>query len=295
MPSDGRLFPIILFFFSIKLVELSTNDLNNLILYFEKTVAYVAFKGNIITNCELFNVHNKDVDGKNKLLKKLEVSKGAHSIQINLKEILIVLEYCQEFDESKRNWCGFGNIAKEFEDLGEIENVDACCRTHDHCPISVSAYQLNYGIFNFHPYTLSHCDCDSMFYRCLNNAEKKNDSVATVAIKNIKKIYFNIAAVKCISTLYPKICIEILTKNGTRLKNKNPKVLMKEKSYFDLLFYVEEKVSRDQPCVKWTIDYTAVPDARPTEHGIHSLYYPMMNDSQVPHYLTSKILKPTYT
>ncbi len=34
-------------------------------------------------------------------------------------------------------WCGVNDIAEDFFDLGEREEVDRCCRAHDHCPLKV--------------------------------------------------------------------------------------------------------------------------------------------------------------
>lgn len=30
-------------------------------------------------------------------------------------------------------WCGPGNTASGYDDLGSHSDVDACCRDHDHC------------------------------------------------------------------------------------------------------------------------------------------------------------------
>ncbi|KAG2471023.1 PA2G3 phospholipase, partial [Polypterus senegalus] len=57
-------------------------------------------------------------------------------------------------------WCGTGSVAANFTDLGVFDQTDKCCREHDHCRHTISAFSLKYGIFNRHLFTLSHCQCD---------------------------------------------------------------------------------------------------------------------------------------
>lgn len=58
-------------------------------------------------------------------------------------------------------WCGAGNKALDFSDLGMFVETDRCCREHDHCKDSITSFGFNYGIFNTNLFTLSHCDCDN--------------------------------------------------------------------------------------------------------------------------------------
>ncbi|GFS63185.1 putative DD41D transposase [Trichonephila clavipes] len=50
-------------------------------------------------------------------------------------------------------WCGVGDIAGSFEELGTQMEVDACCRAHDHCPVKLKAFRTGYGIINLSLYT----------------------------------------------------------------------------------------------------------------------------------------------
>jgi hypothetical protein len=88
-------------------------------------------------------------------------------------------------------WCGTGDIAKDYYDLGEDKNIDRCCRTHDLCPQKVRPYQSRYRLNNNSIYTKSHCHCDDLFFECL---KRTNTSAAQV----MGSIYFNIVKVPCI-------------------------------------------------------------------------------------------------
>lgn len=45
-------------------------------------------------------------------------------------------------------WCGSGDAAGTFHELGQEYEMDMCCRTHDHCPKKVRAYKSRYNITN---------------------------------------------------------------------------------------------------------------------------------------------------
>ncbi|KAL7846726.1 hypothetical protein SRHO_G00217060 [Serrasalmus rhombeus] len=87
-------------------------------------------------------------------------------------------------------WCGAGNKALNFSDLGLYEETDKCCREHDHCTDTITSFGFNYGVFNTNIFTLSHCDCDIKFRRCLHRA---NDSMSNV----VGYGYFNILKMRC--------------------------------------------------------------------------------------------------
>ncbi|XP_058835045.1 uncharacterized protein LOC131692182 [Topomyia yanbarensis] len=88
-------------------------------------------------------------------------------------------------------WCGTGDIAETYHDLGDDATMDRCCRTHDLCPLKVRAYQKRYNLSNNSIYTKSHCKCDDMLYECL---KKTNTSAAQV----MGSIYFNLVQVPCV-------------------------------------------------------------------------------------------------
>ncbi|XP_035226339.1 phospholipase A(2)-like, partial [Stegodyphus dumicola] len=105
-------------------------------------------------------------------------------------------------------WCGVGDIAESFEELGSQAEVDACCRAHDHCPVKLKAFRAGYGLINLSLYTKSHCDCDKEFYSCLKRSENKFADV-------VGNFYFNFMRAQCIKEHRPFICVENRTEiNG---------------------------------------------------------------------------------
>ncbi|KAJ1530810.1 hypothetical protein ONE63_005658 [Megalurothrips usitatus] len=88
-------------------------------------------------------------------------------------------------------WCGTGDIASNYFDLGTERDIDRCCRTHDLCPVKVRAFQSRYGLSNMSFYTKSHCVCDDMLLQCL---KASNHSTANI----MGNIYFNLLRVPCV-------------------------------------------------------------------------------------------------
>ncbi|XP_050442837.1 phospholipase A2 phaiodactylipin-like isoform X2 [Adelges cooleyi] len=50
-------------------------------------------------------------------------------------------------------WCGPGNIAKNYTDLGVYKEEDMCCRDHDHCTRILETGQCYFNLCNTSPYT----------------------------------------------------------------------------------------------------------------------------------------------
>lgn len=98
-------------------------------------------------------------------------------------------------------WCGVGDIASTFEELGSQAIVDSCCRAHDHCPVKLKAFRVGYGMINLSFYTKSHCDCDRLFHRCL----KLTNNKLADAVGNF---YFNFMRVQCLRERKLYVCVE---------------------------------------------------------------------------------------
>ncbi|CAH2244608.1 jg11722 [Pararge aegeria aegeria] len=88
-------------------------------------------------------------------------------------------------------WCGTGDIAADYHDLGADRPLDRCCRTHDLCPSKVRAFSKRYNLTNNSLYSKSHCTCDDMLFDCLKTTN-------TSAAHLMGHIYFNIVQVPCL-------------------------------------------------------------------------------------------------
>ncbi|XP_071871710.1 phospholipase A2 isoform X2 [Bombus fervidus] len=93
-------------------------------------------------------------------------------------------------------WCGPGNLSKSYDDLGHHADEDACCREHDHCPLTILPNECINGICNKSPFTRSYCDCDAKFRRCLQNV---NSEVANT----LGALFFNVIQVTCFKERRP--------------------------------------------------------------------------------------------
>lgn len=89
------------------------------------------------------------------------------------------------------NWCGMGDRATSYNDLGFESDIDICCRAHDFCPIRLSAFSAGYGLFNWSFYTRSHCRCDQNFLDCLERADSPLSAV-------VLRFYFTIMKTTCL-------------------------------------------------------------------------------------------------
>lgn len=122
-----------------------------------------------------------------------------------------LMQACHEHDDGLRdhgqrgqpgfiypgtNWCGPGNRALHYDDLGYHRAEDACCREHDHCPAVLEAGHCVQGLCNNALFTKSHCNCDARFRRCLR-------SVASETANLIGALYFNVAQVTCFKEKRP--------------------------------------------------------------------------------------------
>ncbi|XP_061384987.1 uncharacterized protein LOC116776981 isoform X4 [Danaus plexippus] len=98
-------------------------------------------------------------------------------------------------------WCGAGQLAESYNDLGSDRDEDRCCRSHDNCRANIGPFKRKFGLFNFRPYTISHCRCDRRFRACLKLAD-------TSVSNMVGKLFFNIVQTKCFILKPMKVCTE---------------------------------------------------------------------------------------
>ncbi|CAB3245800.1 unnamed protein product [Arctia plantaginis] len=107
-------------------------------------------------------------------------------------------------------WCGAGNIADGYEDLGTEIEADMCCRDHDNCPEVIPGGETRHNLTNTVFYSRLSCHCDNTFHRCLKSAD-------TRAANIIGNIYFNALQTKCYRKDYP-ILKYGLTRNAWHIR-----------------------------------------------------------------------------
>uniref|UniRef100_A0A182NN98 Phospholipase A2 n=1 Tax=Anopheles dirus TaxID=7168 RepID=A0A182NN98_9DIPT len=93
-------------------------------------------------------------------------------------------------------WCGPGNIAFNYSDVGRYAAEDQCCREHDLCPNVLLPGECRRGLCNRGSFTRSHCDCDARFRRCLQNLN-------TETANTLGAIFFNVVQVTCFGERRP--------------------------------------------------------------------------------------------
>ncbi|KAI8037298.1 phospholipase A2 [Drosophila gunungcola] len=81
-------------------------------------------------------------------------------------------------------WCGPGNIATNYDDLGTERETDMCCRAHDNCEQKIPPLEELYGLRNTGIFPIFSCACESAFRSCLS-ALRNGHSLA------LGKIYFS--------------------------------------------------------------------------------------------------------
>ncbi|CAH2101451.1 unnamed protein product [Euphydryas editha] len=74
-------------------------------------------------------------------------------------------------------WCGAGQLAESYNELGSDMDEDRCCRDHDNCRLNIGAFTRRFGLFNFRPFTISHCKCDR---------RKKRDAMELLRVPGTK-------------------------------------------------------------------------------------------------------------
>lgn len=87
-------------------------------------------------------------------------------------------------------WCGRGQTADKYSQLGGASKADKCCRRHDHCKFNIYAMTTKWRLFNFRPFTISHCSCDMRFvhFFLLFKFQIQNNSVETLSIEQTDRL-----------------------------------------------------------------------------------------------------------
>ncbi|XP_033628399.1 phospholipase A2 isozymes PA3A/PA3B/PA5-like [Asterias rubens] len=91
-------------------------------------------------------------------------------------------------------WCGVGDTASSYSDLGYHRETDTCCRDHDHCPAMITGFSWKYDVFNYMPYTINLCGCDERFRDCLLAANTSvSQKVGAFFFDTLRPMCFNLS------------------------------------------------------------------------------------------------------
>ncbi|CAN8013417.1 unnamed protein product, partial [Ixodes persulcatus] len=97
-------------------------------------------------------------------------------------------------------WCGAGDVAKNYDDLGRESVTDMCCRDHDHATDSLAPFETEHGVTNVMLYTMTNCQDDCKFYNCLLE-------VNSLAGNAMGTIFFDTLRTNCFAYGYPDKCV----------------------------------------------------------------------------------------
>ncbi|KAF5308867.1 hypothetical protein FQR65_LT00567 [Abscondita terminalis] len=95
-------------------------------------------------------------------------------------------------------WCGDGDRARSYNDVGLFKDTDRCCRNHDMCGDNIPAGETKHGLKNNGFFTKSHCSCDEEFYDCLKNAN-------SIVSHKIGFTYFSVLTPYCFKKDYKHV------------------------------------------------------------------------------------------
>ncbi|CAL7941136.1 unnamed protein product [Xylocopa violacea] len=199
-------------------VKYETNEIRA-VYYYDQTVAIVDLgNNNELHDCNLIEVY--EPEEANEVLRNLSLTTIPQLV--SFKEMTALMQQCELLDKIQHDefvtsstdtvsksrgmssvlslfsgvlpgtkWCGAGDIAENYHDLGQDVEIDRCCRSHDLCPVKIRAQRSRYNLTNYSIYTKSHCTCDEALYNCLKAASQSSARI-------IGHIYFNVLKVPCI-------------------------------------------------------------------------------------------------
>ncbi|KAM9004382.1 protein PROCA1 [Sarcophilus harrisii] len=123
-------------------------------------------------------------------------------------------------------WCGAGNNAESYEQLGELEETDRCCREHDQCQQVIHPFTIGYGHHNLRWHTISHCDCDARLKACLRQV---NDA----ASRAVGQAFFNVIQVPCFELTYEEQCVERYWYGWCKSYGPRPRAVLQDPALYE--------------------------------------------------------------
>ncbi|XP_033845015.1 group 3 secretory phospholipase A2 [Periophthalmus magnuspinnatus] len=175
-------------------------------------------------------------------------------------------------------WCGSGNKAPSYSDLGVFSETDKCCREHDQCQDTILSFHSKFGVFNSNIFTMSHCDCDNRFRSCLKEAQ---DSISNV----VGYTFFNLLKMHCFEFSYRLQCAE---RNWFGMC-KETKMALYAEVHSPTLYVTDTTEDMNGTSLNTTVTAT------PVQNITQPLYSTMLESSGTTHVTLTVSITPTST
>lgn len=107
-------------------------------------------------------------------------------------------------------WCGQGNVAENYYDLGIFNETDSCCRDHDFCDDIIQSGKTKHNLINPYRTTRLHCKCDEALRQCF---KKVNSMVSNT----VGYIFFSLLQTQCFDLEHPTTGCALWKRGPTRV------------------------------------------------------------------------------
>ncbi|KAF8791819.1 phospholipase A2-like [Argiope bruennichi] len=118
--------------------------------------------------------------------------------------------FSQPFIFPGTKYCGQGNIAENYHDLGIFNETDACCREHDYCDDIIRPGRTKHNLINPFGTTRLHCKCDEALRNCFRK-------VNSVVSNSVGYIFFSLLQTQCFDFEYPATGCLLWRRGAVRL------------------------------------------------------------------------------
>ena len=113
------------------------------------------------SSSETFNVVPASVDSDTGIYKEQKRSKRSTEPIKKSRSKRSAFDFNSVLIFPGTKWCGKGDLAQCYDDLGPDQELDTCCRDHDCCPYMIPPFSSRFNMFNYRFHSIIHCDCDN--------------------------------------------------------------------------------------------------------------------------------------
>ncbi|XP_006212011.1 protein PROCA1 isoform X2 [Vicugna pacos] len=96
-----------------------------------------------------------------------------------------------------------------FSSEGEFKDTDRCCWKHKKCTGHIiHPFTSDYGHYNLHLHSVSHCDCDSRLKDCSEKINSSSQDVGPTCSRDVGSACFNTIQSPCFELIPEEECVE---------------------------------------------------------------------------------------